>query len=148
MAEQVSPLPKEVAQTTKPDIHFERAHHGLTSAEAQRSFNSFLQGDKTAHGWNREVTQSMASYKPLFLALDGQTPLQVGEFTWLPGQNPLPLSDTDKQLLWFAVPGTPSEINDKGMVSVIAGDVLYSSIFPFVRNSKETLPEALNASDT
>src|SRR6266571_9307209 len=110
MAEQSSQLPKEAAQTTKPDIHFERAHHAQSSAEENGLYQLFLQGDITAHGWNKEVTQSMASYKPLFLALDGQAPLQVGEFTWVPGQSPLPLSDMDKQLLWFAVPGAPSEI--------------------------------------
>ena len=147
MAEQASQLPKEVAQPTKPDIHFERAHHALTSAEADGLYQRFLQGDKTAHGWNKEVTQSMASYKPIFLALDGQTPLQVGEFTWVPGQNPLPLSDVDKQLLWFAVPGAPSEINGTGKVSVVAGDILYSNVFPYVRNNKELPQEALNALD-
>ncbi len=147
MVEQASQLPKEVAQTTKPDIHFERAHHALSPVEAQISFIRFLQGDKTAHGWNREVTESMASYKPLFLALDGQTPLQVSEFTWIPGQNPLPLSDVDKQLLWFAVPGAPSEINDTGKVSVVAGDIIYSNVFPYVRNNKELPQEAFNALD-
>ncbi len=147
MAEQAPQAHKEILQPTKPDIHFERAHHTLSSAEAQLLYNRFLQGDKTAHGWNKEVTQSMAAYKPVFLALDGQAPLQVGEFTWVPGQSPLPLSDMDKQLLWFAVPGAPSEINDKGAVSVIAGDVLYRNVFPYVRNKKELPQEAVNASD-
>src|SRR5712692_6536404 len=114
MAEQAPQTYKEVLQPTKPDIHFERAHHTLSSVEAQLLYNRFLQGDKTAHGWNKEVTESLASYKPLFLALDGQVPLQVGEFTWVPGQSPLPLSDADKQLLWFALPGAPSEINNTG----------------------------------
>lgn len=148
MAEQVSQLPEELVQSTQPDIHFERAHHALSPVEAQISFNRFLQGDKTAHGWNREVTERMAQYKPAYLALDGQTPLQIGEFSWIPGQNPLPLSDTDKQLLWFAVPGAPSEINTTGRVSVVAGDVLYSTIFPFVRNNKQLPQEALNTLDT
>src|SRR5205085_7758676 len=112
------------------------------STEGETLFNRFLQGDKTAHGWNREVTQSMASYRPLYLALDGQTPLYEGKFTWIPGQSSLPLSNVDKQLLWFATPGAPREINDKGVVSVLAGDVLYTNLFPFVRNNKETLPEA------
>lgn len=148
MGELVSQLPKEVAQPAKPDIHFERAHHALSAVEVQISFNRFLRGDKTEHGWNREVTERMAQYKPLFLALDGLTPLQAGEFSWIPGQNPLPLSDVDKQLLWFAVPGAPSEINNTGAVSVVSGDVLYSTIFPFVRNSKQMPQEALGSLDT
>jgi hypothetical protein len=147
MKEQAPQLLKE-SLSTAPDIHFERAIHAPAQAEANLGYQRFLQGDKTAHGWNREVAESMVSYKPLFLALDGQTPLQIGEFSWIPGQNPLPLTDTDKQLLWFALPGAPSEINDKGMISVVAGDVLYSNIFPFVRNKKQMPQEALDTLDT
>ena len=141
MAEQASQLSKEVAHTTKPDIHFERAHHALTSAEANALYQRFLQGDKTAHGWNKEVTESMASYQPRYLALDGQKPLLTGRLSRFTNQNQLPLSDEDKQLLWFAVPGAPSEINKQSVVSVVAGDSKYSDLFPFFRDINEVVQD-------
>lgn len=154
MAEQASSVGKEVLQPPRPDIHFERAIHAPSETEATIEYRRFLAGDKTAHGWNKEVTESMASYQPRYLALDGQAPLFTGNLAQFTEQVPLPLTDIQKQLLWFDVPGAPSEINKQGVVSIVAGDVIYNNLFPFFRNSNEIIQDnqtalaVQNASDT
>src|SRR5436305_1923248 len=145
MAEQASHLYEETRQPRKGDIYFERATHAVTQAEKaeeQAKYYRFLAGDKTAHGWNREVTQSMMAYQPLSLALDGLPPLLTGNLAHLyPQLRSYPLTDEYKQSLWFALPGAPSEINKQGVVTLVAGDVSYNNVFLFFRDISEPMQD-------
>lgn len=113
-----APLFKEQVVSTAP-IHFEIGNHPqgdpstLTASDEYSRFNA---GDPSAHSWNSEVLERMRRYKPKLIGIDGLSYsiiIPAEKFEIGP-----PFSDD----VWMLLPGEPKQINDQGLIYVVAGD--------------------------
>lgn len=120
-----------------PPIHFEIGIHPqgdpstLTVSDGYSRFNA---GDPSAHYWNPEVLARMRKYQPKLIGIDGLSysiiipaeKLEIGP----------PFSDN----VWILLPGEPKQINDQGLIYVVAGDNFNTgNAFNIVGTNTETL---------
>lgn len=114
----------EKAETFK-SLKFEPARHQLLDQNLG-SIESIKNGDLNHFAWNNEVLKRIGSYGPRVLGIDSLSPVHF---------KPDQPSATDytldeKAYVWWALPGSPTDINDKNEVLVIAGDVIMHHFKP------------------
>jgi hypothetical protein len=100
-------------------VYFEPGMHPLFTSTVTAQTAQVQQGDFNVHAWNSAVRERMRTYKPGLLAIDSLDPLDVGAHGDLDTQS--------KAQVWYAMPGTPSQINGTDEVLVVAGDNTYNT---------------------
>ncbi len=117
---QESLVPKE--RQLDGQIFFEPGVH--SDGTELRQFYSKGVGDIDTFAWNSEVARRMSEYQPSIVAVDGSYPNSLHLDLDSLGDYPI----SAKRWVWMGLPARPSEINNKGELIVVAGDVSYTNI--------------------
>lgn len=112
-------------KTERSEVHFEPDVHPITDHEMAALYTNFTQGNLEAHGWNKEVSERIASYAynapTLLLSIDGLEPIPH-----TPKRLFSPLQEAS--ILWTHLPTRPNQLNHTGEVYVVRGDNCYLHI--------------------
>lgn len=101
-----------------PNTFIELGSHPTNDSENRKIRNRILNGDLNAHGWNEEVGRRMADYQPQVVTIDGPSALQPWD------QYGPEIVDRITVGTWRSLPSRPNDLNKKGRIYVVYGDVL------------------------
>lgn len=113
-------IPQHEPEKLYRNIRFEAGIHKMAH-DFGEEFQKIEKGDLNIHIWNPEVAKRMSEYHPEVVAIDSLDP-------FIP-----PISIDDRRFLWWALPARPRDLNPKGEIYVVCGDVSPGDISYFGR---------------
>lgn len=96
--------------------------HPLDGADYEKIAKKTLQGHTNSHIWNGMVRRRIHSYRPEIIAIDGLEPVGIDEGGGVDLKQ--------KTWVWNLMPGSPSQLNGKDEILVLAGDNTYGETDP------------------
>lgn len=111
--ERVENIANHEIQTGGGSLHLEYGVHEFSVFGISNSDSStrFINGDLSAHYWNREILERISRYKPSFVCSDT-----------MPGIYGHVLYPDEISSAWYTLPGSPSQISGKDFVYSVAAD--------------------------